>query len=268
LEQEQNDLLLPIMLKQFIFGPGTVSGRVFDASNGLGLADANVCLPTMACTTTNSQGYYTIQASPGEQELTASMTGYFSVIKTVEVVGGYTSELNFALSPYLTGGNVELRIVLTWDPTPTWPPDQVENDLDAHLWLEALLPAHVYFDNKGDCTNYPNACLEADYRRGFGPETIAIRQFEPDTVYHYGVLNYNQGATGVPLINQTSAHVEVYDEDGLVTSLDVPQQPTGGNFWYVFTYTYSPQQGSWMITPINCIADYREDIAEILQQCD
>lgn len=265
---EQGKLLLPLMFNQFIFGPGTVTGRVIDASNGLGLVNASVCLPTMECALTNSQGDYTLSAPPGQQELSASMTGYFSVIKTVDVVGGYTTEQNFALSPYLTGGNVELRIVLTWDATPTWPPDQVENDLDAHLWLEALLPAHVYFDNKGDCTNYPNACLEADYRRGFGPETIAIRQFEPETIYHYGVLNYNQGANGVPLINQTAAHLEIYDEDGLVTSFDVPSTPTGGNFWYAFTYTYSPQQGTWVVTPINCIADYREGIEEIIQQCD
>ncbi len=266
-QQDQADLLLPLMLNQFIFGPGAVTGRVIDASNGTGLFGAMVCLPTMECSSTNTQGYYTISANPGEQQLSASNAGYFSIIKTVEVIGGHTVELNFALSPYLTGGNVELRIVLTWDPSPTWPPDQVENDLDAHLWLEALLPAHVYFEEKGDCTTYPNACLEADYRRGFGPETIAIRQLEPETIYHYGVLNYNQGANGVPLINFTAAHLEVYDEDGLLTSFDVPQTPLGGNFWYAFTYSYSPQYGNWIVTPVNCIANYQEDIADIVSQC-
>ena len=35
-------------------------------------------------------------------------------------------------------------IVLTWDPTPTWPPNGTVNDLDAHMWLAAITPWHIH----------------------------------------------------------------------------------------------------------------------------
>jgi hypothetical protein len=195
------------------------------------------------------------------------LTGYYPVIKDVFIIGGDSVELNFAISPYITGGNIELRAVLTWDSTPYWPPDSVENDLDAHLWLDAILPVHVFYDNKGDCTTYPNACLETDFRTGFGPETLAVRQFEPDTLYYFGILNYNQGTNGVPLIRDTGAHLEVYNETGVVASYEVSASQGDGNFWYIFMYRYSPQQGSWVLTPKNCIAYYSSDIQDIVSQC-
>jgi hypothetical protein len=266
-EDDQYDMLLPLALGDYNFGPGEVSGRVIDAANGRGLQGVSICLNPQECATTNHDGLFTTTTFPGDRQLTASLTGYYPVVKDVFVLGGDNVELNYALSPYITGGNIELRAVLTWDSAPYWPPDQVENDLDAHLWLEAILPVHVYFDNKGDCTTYPNACLETDFRTGFGPETLAVRQFEPDTVYYFGILNYNQGTNGVPSIIDTGAHLEVYDETGVVASYDVANSQGDGNFWYTFTYTYSPQQGSWVLTPKNCIVYYSSDIQDIIDQC-
>lgn len=266
-EDDQDGIYLPLILKRYNFGPGEVTGRVIDAANGRGLGGVSICFNPQDCVLTLQDGSYTITNFPGGWQVTASLTGYYPVIKEVFVIGGDTVELHFALSPYLTGGNIELRAVLTWDSTPYWPPDQVENDLDAHLWLDALLPAHVFFDAKGDCTTYPNACLETDFRTGFGPETLAVRQFEPDTLYYFGVLNYNQGTNGVPLIKDTGAHLEVYNETGVVASYDVASSQGDGNFWYLFTYSYSPQQGAWVLTPKNCIAYYSSDIQDIISQC-
>ena len=267
-DDDQYEILLPLILNRYNYGPGEVAGRVIDASNGRGLEGVSICFtPQDYCVITLQDGSYSVSNFPGDQQVTASLTGYYSVIKDVYVIGGDTVELNFALSPYITGGNIELRAVLTWDSTQFWPPDHAENDLDAHLWLDAILPVHVFFDNKGDCTNYPNACLETDFQTGFGPETVAVRQFEPDTVYYFGVLNYNQGANGVPLIRDTGAHVEVYDETGVVASFDVTSSQGDGNFWYIFTYNYSPQQGSWVLTPKNCIVYYSSDIQDIIDQC-
>jgi hypothetical protein len=263
----QIEILFPLVMKQYNSGPGDVLGRVIDAANGRGLAGVSVCFNPQQCATTNQDGTYTVTNFAGIRQLTASLTGYYPVIKEVLVVGGDAVELNYALSPYITGGNIELRAVLTWDSTTHWPPEQVENDLDAHLWLSAILPIHVFFDNKGDCTTYPNACLETDFRQGFGPETVAIRQFEPDTEYYYGILNYNQGANGVPLIEDTGAHLELYDETGVLASYDVADAQGEGNFWYLFTYSYSPQHGAWILTEKNCIVFYNEDIQEIIEQC-
>jgi hypothetical protein len=266
-EDDLDRILLPLMLNRYNTGPGEVTGRVIDAANGMGLGGVSICFNPQDCVLTLQDGSYTATNFPGDRPVTASLTGYYPVIKNVFVIGGDTVELNYALSPYITGGNIELRAVLTWDSTPYWPPDQVENDLDAHLWLDAILPVHVFFDDKGDCTTYPNACLETDFRTGFGPETLAVRQFEPDSIYYFGVLNYNQGTNGVPLIKDTGAHLEVYNETGVVASYDVASAQGDGNFWYLFTYSYSAQQGSWVLTPKNCIAYYSSDIQDILSQC-
>jgi hypothetical protein len=266
-EDGQEDIHLPLVLKHYNYGPGEVSGRVIDAANGRGLEGVSICFDPQDCVLTLQDGTYSATNFSGDWQLTASLTGYYPVIKDVLIVKGEDVELNFAISPYITGGNIELRAVLTWDPRPYWPPDSVENDLDAHLWLDAALPMHVYFDNRGDCTTYPNACLETDFRTGFGPETMAIRQFEPDTIYYFGVLNYNQGANGVPLIRETGAHLEVYHETGLVASYDVSSLQGDGNFWYIFIYSYSPQLGAWVLTPKNCIAYYSSDIQDIISQC-
>ena len=112
---------------------------------------------------------------------------------------------------------------------------------------------------------YPNTCLETDQRRGFGPESIAIRRFESGTVYYYGVLNYNQGAQGVPPLRSTGAHLELYDQTGELMSFDVPQ--TGdGNFWYVFSYAWSPDQQKWVISPNSCVVDFNPDIQNIITE--
>ena len=264
---DPHDILFPLILKQYNFGPGGLVGRVIDASNGSGLSGVSICFNPQECAITNQNGSYSTTNFAGVWQMTASLTGYYPVAKDVLIVGGDTVEFNFALSPYITEGNIELRAVLTWDSTPHWPPEQVENDLDAHLWLTAILPIHMYYENKGDCTTYPNACLETDFRQGFGPETVAVRQFEPDTVYHYGVLNYNQGANGVPLITDTGAHLELYDETGVAASYDVADAHGEGNFWYLFTYSYSAQQAAWILTEKNCIVYYSVDIDDIIDQC-
>jgi hypothetical protein len=96
---------------------------------------------------------------------------------------------------------------------------------------------------------------------------MAVRQFEPDTIYYFGIMNYNQGASGVPLIRNTGAHLEIYNETGVVASYDVNSLEGDGNFWYIFMYSYSPQQGAWVLTPKNCIVYYSSDFHDIVNQC-
>jgi hypothetical protein len=263
-------LRFPLLMANY--SPGTISGHVIDASDRSDLANASVCTSPTRCAQTDSSGIYSITADSGPRILTAYAGGHYNVTQQVMAKGGQTVTLNFALSPYLTGGDVDRRMVLTWYANPYWCTPGVsecENDLDAHLWLQAQLPVHIGFDPmnpawRGDCTVYPYSCLEVDTRKGFGPETIAIASFEPLTTYYYGVLNYNQGQPGVPPISETGAHVELYDQNGSLMSFDVPQTGTG-NFWYVFNYTRS--SGDWVVTPVNCIALYDADIENIKAQC-
>lgn len=255
---------LPILSKNFYPGPGTVTGKVINSSTGTPVGSqsspaALVCFDGTLCDYTDAEGYYSISGIPaGPQVLTASGDGFHSSKQTAWVLGYHTASLNFALTPYITGESIVLRIILTWDDTKNWinpsPPfDSRPNDLDAHLWLDATTPAHIYSGERGDCTIYPNACLEVDYQYGFGPETIAVRKTENGN-YFFGVLNYYQGYPGVPPISRTAAQVEIFDENGLVQAFQVPSSGDG-DFWYVFSMVPAGED-KVLITPTNCITNY------------
>jgi len=166
--------------------------------------------------------------------------------------------VNFALSRELTeGGNVELRLVLTWSETPIWEtcpldPSSCANDLDAHLWVDSATDAHIQYPVDLDkCIEFPYACLEVDVRYGSGPETIAFSEVLTDTptIYYFGIFNYNQGRPGVPPLSQTGAHLDIYNENGLLMQLEPPL--TGDwTFWYAFTMAGE----TGVISPTNCMA--------------
>lgn len=243
---------LPLVLKDFDPGPGWVAGKVVNSSRlDTPISGALICFDGTTCVTTDAAGEYNLGPLPsGFQRLTATKDGFYPLTNGAVVTAGQSAILNFALSPNFFETNMRLRIVLTWDPTPSWAPLGTPNDLDAHLWLQATLPVHVYSDPaaRGDCTNYPNACLEVDFTNGYGPESIAIRQLENAT-YYYGVLNYYNGYLGVPPLTQSSAVVQVYDEDGLLREYSVPSFGEG-DFWYIFS-----MDGGGNISETNCLTN-------------
>jgi len=253
---------LPIVGGKLGFGPGMVAGKVINASSGVPVNNARVCINPSKCKTTGSDGKYQItEVEPGGHLLTATADKFNSDSRWMGVVAGGSATQNFALAPVFTSENVALRVVLTWDPTPTWPnpnppPPGWDNDLDAHLWMAAaFIPWHISTANPGDCTNYPNACLEVDYTQGFGPETLAISVLENAT-YYYGVLNYYQGYPGVPPMTGTSAQVQVYNENGLLYTFKVPS--TGnGDLWYVFSMASDGNLA--VFTERNCITNDSND---------
>jgi hypothetical protein len=247
-------LYLPLVLKDFNSGPGTIQGKVVDSSRpDTPVEEALVCVVSgdgdSLCDTTDQDGNYSLSPAPsGLQKVRASKEGYVEVSSNVIVSAGPPVILNFALTQNLFDEMLRLRIVLTWDATPSWPPDHIENDLDAHFWLDAAIPTHIYSDPsyQGDCTNYPSACLEVDHRNGFGPETIAVRQLE-NAMYYYGVLNFNDGRPGVPPLSQLAPKVYVYDLDGLLQEFQLTS-PGSGEFWYVFS-----MDAAGVITEKNCL---------------
>jgi adhesin/invasin len=251
-------VFLPIIGGNFNFGPGTISGLVIDASPGRNpIPDARICIYPTNCTTTGSDGIFQFtEVEAGGHLLSVTADTFNSDSRWIGVMAGKTTTQNFALSPNFTSENVVLRIVLTWDPTPSWSPLGTDNDLDAHMWMTAAFtPWHISATSEGDCTNYPNACLEVDYTQGFGPETVAIRKLENAT-YYYGVLNYYQGYPGVPPMVGTSAQVQVYNENGLLYTFKVPS--TGdGEFWYVFSMASDGNLA--VFTERNCITSFSED---------
>jgi hypothetical protein len=270
--------LLPVLLKKFAFGYGTVTGAVLNASiPGSFVPGAQVCWQT-TCDTANAEGIYTLLNVPsGYQALTASADGFADNTEVVNVVGNTINNQDIAMVPDVALSGLNYRIMTTWDPRTCWPDpngtDCWDNDLDVHMWMQEISqpinyhigyyfhynpyanpPGDEYWLDIGDCRGFPNACLERDARFGFGPETIAIRESEL-SMYYFGVINFNQGRPGVPPISATSVKVRLYSLAGLLRSYDVPVNGGDKNFWFVFAL--NGQTGE--VTDGNCIIDYTDN---------
>ena len=269
--QSDTRLHLPLIGKNFTWTDGTVSGFVADAFTGDAIDGAEICIASVGCTTTNAIGWYSFILPQGRVTLHAELTGYYPVDKAAFALAARDIKVNIAMSPLLSSDNVILRFVLTWSVTPTYtnplpPPPEWENDLDAHLWVMPDNPqfnCHIqpFGDNAldcplgdmYDCTTNPYACLETEVRLGSGPETISIGEIltGTQTRYYYGVFNYNQYQPGVPQLSSTGAHVDVYNEAGLLYSLD-PPVGASGNFWYILNV----EGLTGIVQPVNCVVNF------------
>ena len=258
---EENRALLPMVMTKYPEGPGSITGRAFDASKPThdSIEGAEICVFDQ-CDTTDSDGIYMLEGIPGGMRwLEAAAPDFYQTYEIVRVKEGEVAERDIALTPFLELSDVFMRVVVTWNETPVWPPDNTRNDLDAHLWLEAPdPPTHIDFSYRGDCTTFPNACLESDYQTGYGPETLAIRQLE-STTYHFGVLNYYAGYPGVPPITSSQAKVRVYLESGEYYEFDVPTTGTG-DFWYVFSLESDGTTAS--LEEHNCITGFNGEVPD------
>jgi TonB-linked SusC/RagA family outer membrane protein len=94
--------------------PGTVTGRVIDASTQQPLVGVQVFVAgTNRAATTNSQGSYLILGAPsGTQVIRASMIGYAQVSREIVVQAGGTTSADFELAPSAIGLN-ELIVTAT-----------------------------------------------------------------------------------------------------------------------------------------------------------
>ena len=268
-------MLLPIVLKQFTFGNGTVTGNVINASLGTFVPGAQVCWGSN-CVYSNNDGVYTLEnVASGSQTLVASADGFVTNEQIAHVVGNTINHQNIAIIPDVALSGVKYRILTTWDPTPCWPdPNGVDcwdNDLDAHMWrwdIYTPINYHIgyyfhynpssdseeYWVDYGDCRGFPNACLERDARHGYGPETMAIKVREL-SMYYFGVVNATQGNPGVPSISQTGALVRLYDLTGLLRTYEVPVEGGEKNFWYIFSLNGETGE----VVDQNCVIDYISD---------
>ena len=270
---------LPILLKRFTFGNGTVTGMVINASKPADVVPgAQVCWKTNCVFSSDPEGIYRIEnVASGLQTLTASKAGFVTNDQEVNVVGNTVNYHDIAIIPDVALSGLKYRIMTTWNAQPCWPDPNGSvcwpNDLDVHLWLEPPpLNYHIgyYFHynpekeieepwlDRGDCYGlFPNACLERDAQHGYGPETIAIKQPEINKIYYFGVRNFTQGNPGVPPISQTGALVRLYSLDGLLKTYEVPVDGGDQNFWYVFKMDTSVDPAK--VTDENCIIDYSDN---------
>ena len=195
----------------------TVSGVVRDAETNNPIEDVLVQMDGTLYsnnTYTNYAGEYEFITVPsGDYDMVFTKSGYITEYREISVEQGSPVVVNVVMSEQL--GTDEYRIVLTWGTTPP--------DLDSHLWTNGY---HVFWANRGSLTSLPYAYLDIDDVNGEGPETITISQLLDDCVY--AVYNY----TGSPSLTESNAEVNIYDDNGLLQSFDVPTSGEG-RWWYV-----------------------------------
>ena len=89
-----------VVLPAFVFGQGTISGRITDSSTGQGIAGANVVVDgTELGAAANSTGFYEINNVPsGTKTVIVTVIGYTPLSKTINVSSSVSVTANFSLS--------------------------------------------------------------------------------------------------------------------------------------------------------------------------
>ena len=223
---------------QTLLGSANVSGTVANATNGEGLANAEVAFTfggedadtsrsaADLITTTDSDGNYSINNAPtGNFVCVIRAPGYIpAIVPDVSFEEGENDLGQASSSETLEDG--EVRIVLEWGENPS--------DLDSHLTGPDGSGGrfHVYYSNQEPAGAGAN--LDVDDVTSYGPETITITDFRSGT-YRYSVFNFsNQSDDGAVGIDESPARVTVYDSHGQRASYSPPTAETGdGNTWRV-----------------------------------
>ena len=217
-------------------GAGSLQVTVLDAVTGDIIEGATVTLNGFTAIT-DELGIATIENTPtGTFTLTVSKTGYITYQQQITLEVGPNC-INVVLSPQMVSG--QTRIVLTWGETPP--------DLDSHLTgpLAGGERFHVYYVNQNPAGAGAN--LDVDDTTSYGPETITITEQRSGT-YKYYVHDFtNQDNPENTALAQSGARVDVYREEGLIASYQVPSGT--GTIWHVFNMDGDTGE----ITPVNTI---------------
>lgn len=215
---------------------GVLTGYVYSATSGEVLNGATVSItgPAARQTTTNESGLYLFEdLQYGNYEVTAAISGYIALARTVVHNAQVTTSV-FALSQQLLAG--QYRVVLSWGASP--------EDLDAHVWTTISdVVYEVYYGNQGAAETTPFILLDTDDVDGYGPETITFYQLTSPAIF--AVKNYS----GETSITTSNARIEIYAGNQKIRDFSVPTTGTG-IWWYVFDI--SPQG---VITTRNTISD-------------
>lgn len=228
-------------------GIGTVSGTVFDAFTGNGVADITLYIrkgidnhsngEIIKTLTTSEDGSYSVELEAGNycveavdnREVSANdtkyLTGYFNIKALADKS---IDNQNGTITPVIE--NDQLRIVLTWGEYP--------RDLDSHL----IGPTSDGFGNFHVFYNYGAyyegsdlmANLDVDDVTSYGPETTTI--YKPvNGIYSFYVHDYtNSNLTESNALGLSGAKVTVYKGNTILKTYNVPN--VAGTEWHVFDY--------------------------------
>lgn len=237
---------------------GTAEGRIVDAFDASSIPNAKITVykgvnntsgTSVATTTSDNNGYYSVRLEPGNYTLLVSADDYTTGTATVVVLPNDTKRnQDCTLTPNLKEG--ELRVVLTWGEFPS--------DLDSHM--RGPTPNggefHTYYRNKNymyDSVKYVN--LDVDDTSSYGPETTSV-YVGVDGTYTYCVHDFsnrsNRFSNGIALSGaQVKVYIGGHDKPYV---FNAPNED--GTVWRVFQY----KDGN--ITSINSMV-YTEDPSDV-----
>ncbi len=258
--QGTSTVYLPLVSKNYQTGPAIIQGVVFDAIIGKdtgSLPGAQVCIQnTTNCDITEADGSYFLDGfNNGLQTLVVTKDGFSTLTRevTAQLYTGSPDTITVVDLPLSKNdlGNKQYRVVLTWD-------SSRPVDLDANLWVPPLPPDHndkyqianSAGDGRGNCSAYPDACIDIDSLDGSAPESITINEAY-DGTYIYAVRHYDFATgqhEGKPPLDETGAHVDVYDENGLIASFNVPSSNDDLAIWW---HVFDLDGTTGTITPVN-----------------
>lgn len=170
----------------------TVSGCVLDDAGApaanVRIAADGINYSSIAYTTTNAQGQFTLQLPTSSRTAVQGRRGAFLTNATaVDVQSVPISLLTCLTIPTTNAATMRL----TWGASPS--------DIDSHLRVPG--GAHVYFASQGSLSAEPYASLDVDDVTGFGPEVTTVRRPKVG-IYRFYLHNFSQsfapGMTGSP----------------------------------------------------------------------
>ncbi|MBR4372996.1 MAG: hypothetical protein IKP49_01360 [Treponema sp.] len=221
LSDEQKRELDIAQISQRIRRNGKLPLYFADAEDGTPVAGVQIRVDSVGSFVSDKKGFISLPAlSDGDYSLTLSANGYNAECFDFSVRAGFIPRYRFAISKVLVGSYV--RIVLEWGEQPT--------DLDLHLEQEGGY--HISYRNMRVSSD-ETAQLDRDDINSYGPETITISEWTPNTRYFVYVVDYtNRMQVKSSALSNSTATVKVYDKNGFIQAFAVPIGQLG-NRWNV-----------------------------------
>lgn len=196
--------------------------RFINAENGEPVPDAEIEIKDIGSFTSDMVGKVLIDLpEDGTYALSFSKEGFIPAVYTFEIVAGTLFSNRFSVSPEIEIGAI--RIVLEWGRHP--------KDLDGHFIKEG--DYHISFHDMHDAGD-GSAKLDRDDRKGYGPETITVKDIDEKATYTYYVKNYSdRNSPRSKALSKSNATVRIYGDNQLMGTYTVPEKKKGTT-WMVF----------------------------------
>lgn len=192
-----------------------------DSDTGAPITDANVNIDKKWNVKTDNDGKAVLpnDIEDGEHEMVVTKDGsYVPTTGAFSMSEGKISSTNNISIPKEVDYQ-RVKIILDWGEYP--------RDLDAHVQNERY---HVYYSNMSE----PGIMLDRDDTNSFGPETITIKEPDPNSVFKYYIVNYSDGGNyNSSRLSNSGAKVSVYLNNEYKGTYEVKPNQVG-LIWNVF----------------------------------